>query len=90
MRPRRHLRPTLSPARRREAHCAEFGTKLEMDAEVALALTLDSTGRPMTHAYDALMDSLAALAVAAVHSPVTAVQAYWLALVAQQHSAALP
>ena len=44
----------------------------------------------MTNAYDTLMDSLAALAVAAVHSPVTAVQAYWLALVAHQHSGASP
>ena len=38
----------------------------------------------MTHAYDVLMDSLAALAVAAVCTPVTAVQSYWLILVAQQ------
>ena len=44
----------------------------------------------MTDVYDALMDALAALAVAAVHSPVTAVQAYWLALVAQQNSGASP
>ena len=40
----------------------------------------------MTHAYDALMDSLAALAVEAVCTPVTAVQSYWLSLVAQQDS----
>ena len=40
----------------------------------------------MTHAYDALMDSLAALAVEAVCTPVTAVQSYWLILVAQQDS----
>ncbi len=38
----------------------------------------------MRHAYDALMDSLAALAVEAVCTPVTAVQSYWLILVAQQ------
>ena len=38
----------------------------------------------MTHVYDALMDSLAALAVEAVCTPVTAVQSYWLILVAQQ------
>jgi len=38
----------------------------------------------MTHAYDALMDSLAALAVEAVCTPVAAVQSYWLILVAQQ------
>ena len=40
----------------------------------------------MTHAYDALMDSLAALAVEAVRTPVTAVQSYWLILTAQQDS----
>jgi len=40
----------------------------------------------MTHAYDALMDSLAALAVEAVRTPVTAVQSYWLILAAQQDS----
>jgi uncharacterized protein len=38
----------------------------------------------MTHAYDMLMDSLAALAVEAVCTPVTAVQSYWLILAAQQ------
>ena len=38
----------------------------------------------MRHAYDTLMDSLAALAVEAVCTPVTAVQSYWLILVAQQ------
>ena len=38
----------------------------------------------MIHAYDELMDSLAALAVEAVCTPVTAVQSYWLLLVAQQ------
>jgi uncharacterized protein len=38
----------------------------------------------MTHAYDVLMDSLATLAVEAVCTPVTAVQSYWLILVAQQ------
>ena len=38
----------------------------------------------MIDAYDALMDSLAALAVEAVCMPVTAVQSYWLILVAQQ------
>jgi uncharacterized protein len=38
----------------------------------------------MKHAYDTLMDSLAALAVEAVCTPVTAVQSYWLILVAQQ------
>ena len=38
----------------------------------------------MTHAYDALMDSLATLAVEAVCTPVTAVQVYWLILIAQQ------
>ena len=38
----------------------------------------------MTHTYDVLMDSLAALAVEAVCTPVTAVQSYWLILVAQQ------
>jgi uncharacterized protein len=38
----------------------------------------------MTHAYDVLMDSLAALAVEAVCTPVTAVQSYWLILVARQ------
>jgi hypothetical protein len=38
----------------------------------------------MTHAYDVLMDSLAALAVEAVCTAVTAVQSYWLILVAQQ------
>ena len=38
----------------------------------------------MTHVYDALMDSLAALAVEAVCTPVAAVQSYWLILVAQQ------
>jgi uncharacterized protein len=38
----------------------------------------------MTHAYDVLMDSLAALAVEAVCTPVIAVQSYWLILVAQQ------
>src|SRR5262245_32164487 len=37
----------------------------------------------MTHAYDVLMDSLAALTVEAVGTPVTAVQSYWLSLVAQ-------
>ena len=40
----------------------------------------------MTHVYDALMDSLAALAVEAVRTPVTAVQSYWLILAAQQDS----
>ena len=39
----------------------------------------------MIDAYDTLMDSLAALAVEAVCTPVTAVQSYWLILVAQQH-----
>src|SRR4030095_13319064 len=38
----------------------------------------------MKHAYDTLMDSLAALAVEAVCTPVTAVQSYWLILVAQK------
>ena len=38
----------------------------------------------MTDAYDTLMDSLAALAVQAVCTPVTAVQSYWLVLVAKQ------
>jgi uncharacterized protein len=38
----------------------------------------------MSHAYDTLMDSLAALAVEAVCAPVTAVQSYWLILVAQR------
>ena len=38
----------------------------------------------MKHAYDTLMDSLAALAVEAVCTPVTAVQSYWLILIAQQ------
>src|SRR5262249_53976668 len=38
----------------------------------------------MSHAYDTLMDSLAALAVKAVCTPVAAVQSYWLILVAQQ------
>jgi hypothetical protein len=38
----------------------------------------------MTHAYDVLMDHLAALAVEAVCTPVTAVQSYWLSLVSQQ------
>ena len=38
----------------------------------------------MIDAYDTLMDSLAALAVEAVCTPVTAVQSYWLILVAQQ------
>src|SRR4029450_11869896 len=40
----------------------------------------------MTHVYDVLMDSLAALAVEAVCTPVTAVQSYWLILAAQQDS----
>ena len=40
----------------------------------------------MICAYDTLMDSLAALAVEAVCTPVMAVQPYWLILVAQQHS----
>ena len=39
----------------------------------------------MIDVYDTLMDSLAALAVEAVCTPVTAVQSYWLLLVAQQH-----
>jgi uncharacterized protein len=38
----------------------------------------------VTDAYDTLMDSLAALAVEAVCTPVTAVQSYWLILIAQQ------
>jgi hypothetical protein len=38
----------------------------------------------MTHVYDALMDSLASLAVEAVRDPATAVQSYWLTLVARQ------
>src|SRR5262245_6132680 len=38
----------------------------------------------MINAYDTLMDSLAAMAVEAVCTPVTAVQSYWLILVAQQ------
>src|SRR5215510_3192998 len=38
----------------------------------------------MSHAYDTLMDSLAALAVEAVCTPVTAVRSYWLILVVQQ------
>jgi len=38
----------------------------------------------MTHAYDVLMDCLAALAVEAVCTPVAAVQSYWLILAAQQ------
>jgi predicted metal-dependent hydrolase len=41
----------------------------------------------MTHAYDTLMDNLAALAVEAVHTPATAVQSYWLLLVARQDTA---
>lgn len=41
----------------------------------------------MIHAYDTLMDCLAALAVEAVCTPVTAVQSYWLILVAQQNIA---
>jgi hypothetical protein len=41
----------------------------------------------MIHAYDTLMDSLAALAVEAVCAPMTAVQSYWLILVAQQDTA---
>jgi hypothetical protein len=41
----------------------------------------------MTDAYDTLMDSLAALAVEAVCTPVAAVQSYWLILVAQQERA---
>jgi uncharacterized protein len=40
----------------------------------------------MTHVYDVLMDSLAALAVEAVCTPVTAVQSYWLILAAQPDS----
>ena len=38
----------------------------------------------MRHAYDTLMDSLAALAVEAVCTPVAAVQSYWLILVAHR------
>src|SRR4029450_13663638 len=38
----------------------------------------------MKLAYDTLMDSLAALAVEAVCTPLTAVQSYWLILVAQK------
>ena len=41
----------------------------------------------MMHAYDTLMDNLAALAVEAMRTPATAVQAYWLILVARQDSA---
>jgi hypothetical protein len=41
----------------------------------------------MTHAYDVLMDRLAALAVEAVCAPVMAVQSYWLILGVQQHIA---
>jgi hypothetical protein len=41
----------------------------------------------MIYAYDTLMDSLAALAVEAVCTPVMAVQSYWLILGVQQHSA---
>jgi len=38
----------------------------------------------MTQGYDTLMDGLAALAVEAVQDPETAVQSYWLALLARQ------
>jgi predicted metal-dependent hydrolase len=38
----------------------------------------------MIYAYDTLMDSLAALAIEAVCTPVAAVQSYWLILVARQ------
>lgn len=41
----------------------------------------------MTHAYDTLMDHLAALAVEAMRAPATAVQAYWLIRVARQTGA---
>jgi hypothetical protein len=41
----------------------------------------------MTHAYDTLMDNLAALAVEAMRTPATAVQAYWLSRVARQDDA---
>jgi len=44
----------------------------------------------MMPAYDVLMDSLAALAVEAVCTPVTAVQSYWLILVAQQDGSEAP
>ena len=44
----------------------------------------------MMDAYDTLMDSLAALAVEAVCTPVTAVQSYWLILVAQQDISGSP
>src|SRR5262249_52667350 len=44
----------------------------------------------MTHAYDVLMDSLAALAVEAVCAPATAVQSYWLILAAQQDISGAP
>jgi len=51
---------------------------------------LDTASLFMTDVYDALMDALAALAVAAVHDPETAVQSYWLALLAQPDRAASP
>lgn len=44
----------------------------------------------MIDAYDTLMESLAALAVEAVCTPVTAVQSYWLILVAHQDSSGVP
>src|SRR5262245_50938430 len=44
----------------------------------------------MTHAYDILMDNLAALAVEAVRTPATAVLSYLLILGARQDSAGSP
>jgi hypothetical protein len=41
----------------------------------------------MPHAYDTLMDNLAALAVKAVRVPAMAVQSYWLSLAARQNTA---
>ena len=41
----------------------------------------------MPHAYDTLMDNLAALAVKAVRVPAMAVQSYWLSLAARQDTA---
>src|SRR5882672_8406215 len=50
---------------------------------------IDPESPPMTHAYDVLMDNLAALAVEAMRAPATAVQSYWLILVARQNIAGL-
>jgi len=44
----------------------------------------------VTQVYDTLMDDLATLAVAAVQDPETAVQAYWLALLARQALSTTP